>query len=172
MDITIKQMETEEEIRGKAYVYWRCWHDTYPGLVSQEYLDKLTPEVCEKLAFDWPDGILIAKEGDRVVGFVGYGEQSRELPDCGEIFALYVLKEERRKGIGRRLLNAALERLDGRERVCLWVVKGNVPAIRFYQKHGFQPDGAEKLAASVGAFGIQMIFDRSADLSGAGRLSG
>lgn len=161
MDIPIKEMETEEEIRGKAHVYWSAWHDTYPGLVSQEYLEKLTPEVCEKMAFDWSDGILIAKDRERVIGFVGYSDQSRDLPDCGEIFALYVLREERGKGIGCRLLEAALERLNGHERVCLWVVKGNERAIRFYRKHGFQPDGAEKLAASVAAVGIRMIVTTS-----------
>ena len=42
MDIEIKKMETEEETRGKAYVHWRAWHEAYPGLVSQEYLDRLT----------------------------------------------------------------------------------------------------------------------------------
>ena len=44
MDIEIKKMETEEETRGKAYVHWCVWHEAYPGLVSQEYLNKLTLE--------------------------------------------------------------------------------------------------------------------------------
>ena len=55
MDIEIKKMETEEETRGKAYVHWRAWHEAYPGLVSQEYLDRLTLKKCEKISFDWPD---------------------------------------------------------------------------------------------------------------------
>ena len=40
MSIIIKRMETDEEIRGKAFVHWKSWHETYPGFVSQEYLDK------------------------------------------------------------------------------------------------------------------------------------
>ena len=47
MDIVIKKMESDDEIRGKAYVYWRSWHEAYPGLVSEDYLDKLTLEKCD-----------------------------------------------------------------------------------------------------------------------------
>ena len=95
MSIIIKPMETDEEINGKAYVHWKCWQVTYPGLVSQEYLDKLTLTKCEEMAFRWRDNILVAKDGDRVVGFVGYGGHAPEEPDMGEVYALYV------KGNGR-----------------------------------------------------------------------
>ena len=50
MGIILKKMETDEEIKGKAYVHWKSWHEAYVGIVSQEYLDKLTLEKCEK----WP----------------------------------------------------------------------------------------------------------------------
>ena len=53
-------METEEETGGKAYVHRHAWHEAYPELVSQEYLNRLTLERCEKIAFDWPDHLLIA----------------------------------------------------------------------------------------------------------------
>ena len=92
MNIEIKKMETEEEIKGKAYVHWRCWHETYPGLVSREYLDKLTLQKCEEIAFQWPDNTMIAKDDGRVIGFVGYGA-SQEPDEAGEIFALYTLSE-------------------------------------------------------------------------------
>ena len=57
MSITIKKMETDAEIRGKAFVHWSAWHEACAGPVSREYLDKLTLEKCEKLAektaIDW-----------------------------------------------------------------------------------------------------------------------
>ena len=37
MDIIIKRIETDEEIKGKAFVHWKAWHEAYPNLVSQEY---------------------------------------------------------------------------------------------------------------------------------------
>ena len=107
----IKKMETEEEIRGKAYVHWKAWHEAYPGLVSQDYLDRLTLEKCEKMAFSWVDTIIIAKDGDRVVGFVGYGDRGEEAPETGEIFAIYVLSEYYGTGVGRQLMEAGLEQL-------------------------------------------------------------
>lgn len=160
MNITIKKMETEEEIKGKAFVHWSSWHDSYPGLVNQQYLDNLTLQKCETIAFEWPDNIIIAKDQNCVIGFIGYGDQGKELPDYGEIFSLYVLHEYRGKGVGRRLMEAAFEKLDERKRICLWVLKENKRAINFYQKIGFRPDGTEKLSASVAAVGIRMILIR------------
>ena len=81
-------METDDEIRGKAYVHWKAWHETYPGLVSEAYLAGLTLESMEEKAFRWLDNILVAKEGERVVGFVGFGAAGDALPGTGEIFAL------------------------------------------------------------------------------------
>lgn len=75
MGIVIKRIETEEEIRGKAYVHWKAWQEAYPGMIRQDYLEKMTLEKCEEIAFQWKDGILIAMDGRRVVGFAGYGHR-------------------------------------------------------------------------------------------------
>ena len=75
MCITIKKMETDDEIRGKAFVHWKSWQEAYPGLVDQAYLDKLTLEKCEDMAYRWPENLLIAKDHERVVGFVGFGDR-------------------------------------------------------------------------------------------------
>ena len=29
MSVTIKKMETDAEIRGKALVHWRAWHEAH-----------------------------------------------------------------------------------------------------------------------------------------------
>ena len=157
MSILIKPMETDAEIKGKAFVHWKCWQETYPGLVSQEYLEKLTPEKCEEMAFRWRDNILVAKEGERVIGFVGFGDHGPEEPDMGEVFALYVLPEYHGTGVGRQLMDAALEKLASYPHICLWLVKGNARALRFYEKCGFHLTGEEKFTASVSAYGIRML---------------
>ena len=38
-----------------------------------------------------------------------------------------------------------MERLVGPGSASLWVLRGNERATRFYARHGFQPDGVEKL---------------------------
>ena len=157
MQIIIKKMETDEEIKGKAFVHWRAWHEAYAGLINAEYLGKLTLEKCEEIAYRWRDNILVALDGGRVVGFAGYGESSRDDPDAGELFALYILSEYYGTGVGQMLLDAAMQMLNARSRVGLWVLKENGRAIRFYEKCGFAATGEEKHLPSVGATEIRMI---------------
>ena len=156
----IKKMETEDEIKGKAFVAWRSWHEAYPGLVSQEYLDNLTLEKCEKVAFRLTDGFFVAKDDNQVVGFIGFGDRGEEAPETGEIFALYVLSEYYGKGVGRELMNEALQQLQGYSTICLWVLKENKRALRFYQKCGFAPDGEELVSPNCGATEIRMVLAR------------
>ena len=90
----IKEMETEEEINGKAYVHYKTWHETYKDLVDPEYMESVTLEKCITIAHKWPENILVAKDGDKVIGFVGYGAYHDDtLPGHGEVFAIYVLEE-------------------------------------------------------------------------------
>ena len=156
MCITIKKMETDDEIRGKAFVHWKSWQEAYPGLVDQAYLDKLTLEKCEDMAYRWPDNLLVAKDHERVVGFVGFGDRGEEAPDTGEIFALYVLAEYYGKGVAQQLMEAGLKQLEAYPQICLWVLKENQRAIRFYEKCGFIPDGEETVSAIIGAEEIRM----------------
>ena len=162
MSTVIKKMETEDEIRGKACVHWRCWQEVYAGMVDPEYLSGMTLEKFEERAFRRPDNLFVAKEDGRVIGFVGYGNHGEEDPETGEIFALYVLPEYCGKGIGLRLMETALEQLKAYPEVCLWVLKENKRAIRFYQKCGFFADGREKTPPGLGAAGIRMVLKRGA----------
>lgn len=145
MDLTVKPIQTPSEFEGKAYVHWRSCHEAYAGLVGQAYLDNLTLEKCTKMAYQWPDSILVAKDGEKVAGFAGYGAcRDGDLPEAGEVVALYILSEYYGRQVGLALMRAALERLSEYRKISLWVLKGNARAIRFYEKCGFRFDGAEK----------------------------
>ena len=143
MDIVIKKIETESEVEGKACVHWKTWQEAYSGIVDQSFLDSLTLQKCLEIASSKKDGILIAIDGERVVGFAGYGAcRGDDLPSCGEIQAIYVLPEYWGKGVGASLMEAALRELEEYPSVALWVLKENSRAIRFYEKCGFHADGA------------------------------
>ncbi len=159
-NLEIKKMESDDVIRGKAYVHWKSWHEAYPGLVDQGYLDNLTLEKCEKIAYGWTDGLIVAKDNGRVIGFVGFGDRGDEAPDTGEIFALYVLSEYHGKGVAQQLMKAGLDQLNSYPKICLWVLKDNKRAIRFYQKCGFVPDGEELVSSNIGATEIRMVLAR------------
>ena len=119
-ELILKPMETEEEIRGKAFVHWKSWQESYPGIVDAGYLAGLTLEKCEALARAYPDNTWVA-------------------------YALYVLEAFQKQKIGWRLMRFCLEELAGCGRVFVWVLAGNDKAIRFYEQVGFRPDGNEKM---------------------------
>ncbi|MBR4428737.1 MAG: GNAT family N-acetyltransferase [Clostridia bacterium] len=144
MDFEIKKMETDAEIKGKAYVVWQSWREAYRGLIDQSYLDRLSLEQCENTARRWPDKTFVAKDGDRVIGFSAYGDyRGDDLEGAGEVIAIYVLKEYYGTGAGRLLMDKALAALD-QKKVALWVLNGNGRDIRFYEKCGFRFDEKEK----------------------------
>lgn len=143
MDIVIKPMKSDSEIRGKAYVHWKAWQDAYSGLIDRTYLDNLTIKKCTDMAFRWPDNILVAKEKDKVIGYVGYGV-CKDLPETGEVFAIYILKEYYNKKIGYALMCAAFEKLSEYNKIAVWVLESNQRAIKFYERCGFQFDGTRK----------------------------
>ena len=145
MSIVYKKMETEDEIKGKAYAHWKSWQEAYPGIIDQRYLDNFTLDKCEEIAFKWPDNLIVAKNGDRVVGFVGYGKsQNEDLVNTGEIFAIYLLKEYYDQGIGYSLMQEGLAQLKDYPQVAVWVLKDNKRAICFYERCGFVLDGREE----------------------------
>lgn len=142
---TVKRMETLAEIEGKGCVHFQSWQESYPGLVDSEYLKQMTKERCIQIALTWRENLWVAKDGERVIGFVGYGPYRDDtLHDCGEVYALYVLADYQRKGVGYALMNAAFEQLTRFSQIALWVLSENEKAIQFYQRYGFHADGAEQ----------------------------
>lgn len=102
------------------------------------------------------------KDGGQVIGFVGFGAYRDEtLPEHGEVFSIYVLKEYQGQGVGYELMNAALGRLADDPKIAVWVLEGNDKAIRFYERYGFRLDGgsAEIMLGSPGTE-LRMIYQR------------
>ncbi len=159
----IKDMKNEAEINGKGYVHYKAWHETYTDLVNAEYMQKLTLEKCTEIAHRWRDNIIIAKDGDKVIGFAGYGAYRDDtLPEHGEVFAIYVLEEYQGKKVGYTLMNAALNKLADYNKIAVWVLKGNDKAIHFYERYGFKFDGAEaELMLGTPNTELRMVFERN-----------
>lgn len=82
----IRPMQTEEEIKGKAYVHWKSWQEAYADLLPQDFLQKIyTLERCQDWASRYPQNILVALVDEQVVGFACYGASSQEdLQEAGE----------------------------------------------------------------------------------------
>ena len=138
MEVTVREM-TPADYAGKGYVHYAVWQETYRGLVPEPYLDELTLAWCVQAAETYPIPTLVAVEDEKIVGFICYVSQAREFvqrENTSEIAALYVLRAWRGRGIGSRLLDAALSRLP-HAKVALFVLHGNTHAMSFYKKKGF-----------------------------------
>lgn len=142
--ISIEQA-TPADVPGIVRVRKESWRDTYPNEANgiskesvREYTERFDhPEEIEKRQRNWEDNqSWVAKEGDRIVGFI------HVVPEQNEVAALYVRPDylnvpERKLDIGKRLVEQALEHLDDAQEVVVWVAAYNAKAIRFYQKMGF-----------------------------------
>ncbi|MDE7297298.1 MAG: GNAT family N-acetyltransferase [Lachnospiraceae bacterium] len=158
----IKPMESEEEINGKGYVHYKSWHETYAELIDAKYLENFTLEKCTAIAHRSLNNIIVAKDGDKVIGFAGYGAyRDSTLPQHGEVFAIYVLEEYHGKKVGYDLMNAALKKLSDYKKIAVWVLKGNARAIHFYERYGFRFDGAEaEIVLGAPNTELRMIYER------------
>ncbi len=128
------------DVQSMAHVYIQTWQDTYLGLVPFGYLYAMSAcevergflnETQSKRAFNY-----VAEDGGDVIGFVsgGYARHGDAIYE-GEIYALYVLKNYQRQGIGAQLVMAlatALNRCDIYS-MLVWVLEHN-PCRRFYEK--------------------------------------
>jgi len=96
----------------------------------------------------WGDAFYVAEVDGKIVGYVmsrvEYGASSfdmRRMVRKGHIVSIAVLPGYRRRGIGTALMKAALSSLKDHyscEEVYLEVRVSNEPAIRLYEKLGFQ----------------------------------
>lgn len=145
MKIEIKPMETEAEIEGKGRVQFLAWKEAYSGIISDTYLDNMSEAECVEKARRYKENTIVAKDGERVIGFVVAGQcEDAGCEKNGEIYAIYTLRDYYCCGIGFALINAALERLSGYGKVVLWVLSDNQRAIDFYLRYGFEFDGEKR----------------------------
>jgi len=116
----------------------------YLGFVEAPGLDVIREFVRSNIAQDPPQ--FVAVEGDIVVGWCDILPESLQgFTHCGRL-GMGVHKNSRGKGIGKRLVAAALDKARQKklERVELEVYASNRPAIELYKKMGFAVEGVKK----------------------------
>lgn len=124
-----------------ATVHVTSWRETYAGIIPASYLDRL--DIAERkqiwtTAVERGQSVLVAVVDDKVVGFANGGRnRDKDTPYAGELYAIYLLKDFQKRGIGKQLFDGVVAQLTSEN--CLpfvtWVLADN-PTLGFYQHTG------------------------------------
>jgi GNAT superfamily N-acetyltransferase len=143
MVVTIRDAELAD-MAALGILHLTCWREAYSHLLSPQFFDTVT---AEDRSARWtqilgqmtpPEKLVLALEGDELVGFGSGGPSVGEAPRRErELYALYIRQSHYGTGLGATLLHAVI----GAEPAQLWVAAENPRAIAFYAKQGFTLNG-------------------------------
>lgn len=135
-----------------AKVHVRSWKESFAGIVPQTFLDKMS---VEKRARAFEKGfsasfyrMYVAEVPERgIVGFADFGEARENIEAYeGELYAVYLLPEFQRKGVGERLFKLGVEFLKRSGKSSMYLLCLRVSPYRsFYEKIGGQIVGSKHI---------------------------
>nr|WP_297425166.1 GNAT family N-acetyltransferase [uncultured Actinotalea sp.] len=148
---------TVDDAEQIAAVHIASWREAYAGAVPEDYLASLDQgqraeawrtQLGEAEHADLK--VWVAEDADdaHVLGFASLGPSRDEDADRTtlEIHTIYLEPSAWGQGVARRLMRTMLEHVPDGARVTLWVLASNDRAAHFYRRHGFVPDGIERLS--------------------------
>ena len=134
-----------------ALCHIACWQSAYKGIIPDDYLENMSNEIetraegAAKALEEMTDSsFFYAALEDRMIGRLIFGKsRDEDMPDAGEIQAIYLLEKYWGKGFGAQMMNYAIDTLRdaGHREIILWVLDENKRARRFYEKFNFVFDG-------------------------------
>jgi GNAT superfamily N-acetyltransferase len=138
-----------DDAEAIARVQVETWQTAYRGTVPDAFLDGI--DAAERAA-RWRERFAerrttwVAEAAGDVVGFVAFGpcRDDDASSDVGELYAVYVLADRWRRGIGTALHDVCLTELRraGFGEATLWTLDAIPAAKTFYERLGWAPDGA------------------------------
>jgi GNAT superfamily N-acetyltransferase len=149
MGVVIVRSAEAADAAGVAHVHTVVWRQAYLDLLPDEFLAARTitgdfwlPLITSP---DPRSAIMVAVEGDVVVGFAAVGPASPPADDsgAGQLYAIYLLDSYWGTGIGYQLHSAAIAELRrfAFPEAVLCVLFDNLRAIEFYQRRGWIDQG-------------------------------
>ena len=141
---TIIRPATLDDAQAIAHVHIEAWQTAYREIMPAAFLNGLSKDARRDkwvtiLGKQVDNEFNLAAEHDgRIVGFASGGPERKNDPEfSGELYAIYLLEEYRRQGIGSVLLRNSVESLLalGMKSLKVWVLRDN-PYRKFYERHG------------------------------------
>ncbi|WP_054025575.1 GNAT family N-acetyltransferase [Bacillus sp. FJAT-28004] len=136
---------TIDDVPGISHVHVASWKTTYKGIISDEYLSKLSVE-SRINNWNWvfnrsnPDEVIYVMESDdgAIVGFANGGKcRSEQYHYDSELYSIYLLEEYQGLGYGKALFSAVVNHLKRHhyQSLMVWVLEKNC-ATAFYYRLG------------------------------------
>jgi ribosomal protein S18 acetylase RimI-like enzyme len=149
---------TVEDSEGIATIHVESWQAAYRGMLPEAYLANLAVtqrrEAWRKSIVAGRPRVLVAHAevyadaGETLLGWVAFGDSRDGDKDhrWAEVETLYIAPAFWRKGVGKRLIDAARHALQsaGYTDVALWVLLDNRRARAFYKRSGFVCDNSSR----------------------------
>jgi GNAT superfamily N-acetyltransferase len=159
----VLRLARPDEVDALAELHAWSWRIAYGPLLTPAEARLLTVEERRRLwarVLGTPaprEAAVVAEEAGRLVGLVLVGPSDDAA--TGEIHAIHVEPGRHGQGIGGRLLGVAVDhlRVVGFDRATLWVIRDNDEARRFYEGHGWRPDGMAKRGPMGGFPGLPVV---------------
>jgi len=124
------------EITRGAYVFSHYYTDPH---ISFELAEKVYEEWIRNSLRGYADFIIVARHKGTVLGYVTCKLKKIYDKTLGIIDLIAVRKDQRGKGIGSRLIDAALVRLANKTQTIYVATQAqNISALRLYEKKGFR----------------------------------
>ena len=128
---------------GIASVDVDSWRSTYVGLIPDDLLASYNYSERERarrigIADESTITLVAEHKTDGIVGFLSGGPaRMDDMPYAGELYAIYLLEQHLRQGIGRRLVSELCAWLLSKDLTSMytWVLKEN-PSRHFYESLG------------------------------------
>ena len=132
------------DAKAIAIVNINSWKETYKGIVSDDYLEKMDLEIRIPR---WKDGLsktdkhlwnfVALDEKNQVVGFISGGKARKNIDFSGELYAIYLLRAHQKKNIGFKLTKTLCEEFKKANLLNMYVgvLKDN-DSKGFYTKYG------------------------------------
>lgn len=143
----------QTDVEAIAALHLASWSAAYRGIVPDEFLSSVT---FESRIRRWGQALdpavspstetIVAAEAEAILGLCSFGPRRTPASETvGEIYALHVRPDVKRRGVGKLLLDHALRRLALRGCLSsvLWVLRDNANARRFYEAQGWAFTGEE-----------------------------
>ena len=146
---------TRADAAAIARVQHESWRTTYAGILPLDVINSVgqrdAAQWRRRIERDIPDAATwVAERAGKIVGFASCGPARTDVERLeGEIYALYVLQQHQRRGVGRELVRECARHFVRRGvfGLFLWVLRAN-RARMFYETLG-----GEALAEKVERLG-------------------